>query len=275
MAAIGALAGLGWIYRADYFLLRVRHHDHRRSKARLVAMGTAVVPRLTRAVAELGTDDSGGYRADLVEMLQSIREATVAREIQSTDRKKLKWALVAEDEAIAKALATAFRSEADPRHRARMLERLEGLDFRMADRFFADVFPSADRSERQWLERRYFRTHLVDGSVGPGARFYPWRGVAEATVRDRLATIREVLRSRSIGVAMAAAAEYARELHPRQDVLQAWFVNCTDTLGRLVDVEPRIVPWARALRAKVTNAAVRTQLDDALPLTATAREATR
>jgi len=265
VTALALVAVLGWHLRADYFLWRMRAHDHGPSRARLADMGPKALPRIYAEIASLGKRDAGEYRGDLVLAIRDIRYDLVAKKIGSPVLWEVHAALLPVDEVMAGAMKSAFLSEPDAERRRDMLGRIGEHDFAMGVRYVCDLFESASPMERFILVGN-LRSDvlLVTEDKPPTDPTYPWRKMS----RGEIAAAREEMKKQLVACAVPVLLEGLTKIvdrgGPAEGDETSVFLSSLDTLSDMKGMDDRIGKTFWDLLPILRNKIAATYLLDAM-----------
>jgi hypothetical protein len=265
VTALALVAVLAWHLRADYFLWRMRAHDHGPSRARLADMGPKALPRIYAEIAALGKGEAGEYRADLVLAMRDIRHDFVEHEIGSPVLWEVHAALLPVDEAMANAVKTAFLNEPDAERRRDMLGRLGEHDFAMGVRCFCDLFGSASPMERFILvEDLRSDVLLVTEDKPPTDPYYPWRKLG----KDEIAALRGQMKKQLVACAVPVLLDGVEKIvdrgGPAEGDETSLFLSSLDTLSAMKEMDGRIGKTFWDLLPILRNKIAATYLLDAM-----------
>jgi len=265
VTALALVAVLAWHLRADYFLWRMRAHDHGPSRSRLADMGPKALPRIYAEIAALGKSEAGDYRADLVLAMRDIRHDLVAKKIESPVLWEVHAAVLPVDEAMAGAVKTAFLSEPDAGRRQEMLAWIGEHDFSMGVRYFCDLFENASPPERFILVGDLLSdVSLVTEDKPATDPYYPWRKLG----KDEIAALRGQMKKQLVACAVPALLDGLEKIvdrgGPAEGDETSLFLSSLDTLSAMKIMDDRIPKTFWDLLPVLRNKIAATYLLDAM-----------
>jgi len=226
-----AAGAAGYWFRAEYFLWRMRAHDHAPSGYYLARVGPRVLPRLYGELKSLGSENVGEYRGDLVSVIQEIRHDVVAEEIGSPILWEVHATLLPVDESMAEAVRNAFLSEPSGEARDDMLRYISEHDFSMGVRYFCDLFDAGSDEERSrliWLIESDLYLSLKEKDKSD--TYYPWRDLSDEKIGEAREKMMEELDACALPTLRNAFEAGAGRLESEENI-PLWLLSAIRMLG--------------------------------------------
>ena len=201
LMVIGVVVGGGWwLGRTEYYLWRMRAHDHAPSSHALRKVGPAALPRIYRELDELGDRAAGDLRGDLVHVIAEIRSDMIARQIGSPIVWEAKATLVEPDPALVAAVGAALEREPDVEQRKKIAMWAGDLDFNSVVELFCGTFARVPFATRAAMAGSMLAssgvvevaTRTIDVAQRPAVHDpqYPWRDMPQAEIERVQALMR-------------------------------------------------------------------------------------
>ncbi len=250
--------GCWWLGRVDYYLWRMRAHDHGPSGYSLSQVGPRALPNIYREIHDLGRDDVGSYRGDLVDAIKDIRHDVIARRIGSPLVWEVEATLAEVEPPMLEALIVALTSEPTAEERRKTCIWAGELDFNTLIELFCATFDRLP-SDTYGPMIAMISQPVTRATRGydPGKRGprwdsgYPWRSLTKAEIERDQAAMRDQLKC--VPPLLVGALERTVDDWDESGPDPHWVTQAIERLGALGPLSPELGARLVALLPRTPN----------------------